>query len=272
MPISLATKDFVQGGLLNDVDVEVLESQFVIYNYEGKANLSADPPLALKLHLKVVDDETEHTEYITCGSSRDFVPNEDDNGDTIEKNGTATNLRKGSNLFLFNQSLEEAGFPQAKLAEGKASNYKGMKFHLERRAAPKRTGLKDQGDDAKEKTFIACSNLISTVWDKKGKATAAPKAAAAAPKASAPAKPAPAAEPDEDMTNQAMELAGNVLAEYAEAGEVGIQKFKMNLFRTMTGVDQATKNAITALAVSDDVLGVLGWAVGGDKKDKLVLQ
>lgn len=270
MAISLATKDFVQGGLLNDVDVEVLESRFVIYDYEGKANLSADPPLALKLVLKV-DDDTEHTEYITGGSSKDFIPNPNDDGDTIEKNGSASNLRKGSNLFLFNQSLEEAGFPQAKLAEGKSSVYKGIKFHLERRASPKRQGIRD--DSEKEKTYIACGQLISVPWDTKGKAKAAAKPANSTAKPAA--KPAPAAAPvedDEDMTNKAMEYASTVLAEYAEAGEVNIQKFKMGLFRVMTGVDQATKNAITALAVSEDVLGVLGWAVGGEKKDKLVIQ
>lgn len=265
MSISLATKDFVQGGLLSDVDVLVKEASFVVYNYDGKATVK-DPPLALKLVLEVADDETEHIEYITAGSSRDFVPSDDEN--TIVANGSAKNLRKGSNLFLFNVSLEEAGFPQAKLVDGKASVYTGVKFHLERRAAPKRQGLKDQdvNEAGYEKTYVACQSLISTPWDKsgqKGKAVAAPKAKATA---AAPA-PAPAADDDTDseVLAKAGEFALTLLSDAADAGKIKTAQFKMKLFKLMGGASQDERNEMANVATSAAVLEPLGWATKGDE-------
>lgn len=267
MSISLATKDFVQGGLLSDVDVLVKQAEFVVYNYDGKATVK-DPPLALKLVLSIADDESEHTEYITAGSSRDFVPNPEDDGNTIAPNGSAKNLRKGSNLFLFNESLEAAGFPQAKLVEGKAKNYEGVKFHLERRAAPKRQGLKDQSDTNEagyEKTYVACQSLISTPWDKsgqKGKAVAAPKAKATA-------APAPAADTDSDVDAEvlakASEFAMTLLSDAVDAGKIKTAQYKMKLFKLMGGAGQEERNEMANVATSADVLGPMGWAIKGDE-------
>lgn len=271
MPVSLATKDFVQGGLLNDVDVTVLNAKFVIYDYDGKATFAKDPPLALKLTLKVDDDDSEHTEYVTGGSSGDFVPTEEDDGDTITRNGTAKNLRKNSNLFRFNESLEQAGFPQAQLALGKASAYTNTRFHLERRPMPKSTGLTTQDEQGREKTYIACGALISTQWDKGKKGAVAAKPAAAPAKGSAKAAPK-AVEPEsaeeqevsQEMLDQAAELMGNILEAAASAGseEVLTQKAKMQLFRTID-LPQDEKNALVNVCLSADLLGSLGWKISG---------
>lgn len=269
MSISLATKDFVQGGLLTDVDVSVKEAQFVVYNYDGKATVK-DPPLALKLTLTIVDDETEHTEYITAGSSRDFIPTPDDDGETISSNGSAKNLRKGSNLFLFNESLEVAGFPQAKLVEGKASNYAGMKFHLERRPAPKRQGLKEETNESGyEKTFIACASLISTQWDKSGQKGKGRAVAAAAPKATAAAA-AKVEEPaeegaSEELMAKATDLAMNILTDAMDTGKIKTAQFKMKLFKAMGAAPQNERNEMAQLATSAAILGPMGWTVKGDE-------
>lgn len=268
MSISLATKDFVQGGLLADLDVFVKEAEFVVYDYGGKATSMKAPPLALKLTLNVVgDDDTEHTEYITAGSSDDFMPNPDDKGETIVANGTATNLRKGSNLFLFNESLEKAGFPQPKLVEGLASNYAGMKFHLERRPAPKRQGLKEEVHEGGfEKTYIACGTLISTKWDKsaqKGRSTvkAAPKAAAPAAEATSNG----AGDVDTDVMAKASDLAMEILSEQLDSGKLKTAAFKMQLFKLAGSIPQNERNELAKVATSADVLGALGWVVKGDE-------
>ena len=267
MSISLATKDFVQGGLLSDVDVTVKEASFTVYNYDGKTTVK-DPPLALKLTLEVKDDESEHIEYITAGSSRDFVPSDDEN--TIVSNGSAKNLRKGSNLFLFNESLEKAGFPQAKLVDGKANVYTGIVFHLERRAAPKRQGLKDQSDTNEagyEKTYVACGALISTPWDKsgqKGKSVAAPKVKATA------AAPAPAESDDDtdpEVMAKASDMAMTILGDNTvlESGKIKTSHFKMRLFKLMGNAGQDERNAMANTATSAEVLGAMGWAIKGDE-------
>jgi hypothetical protein len=267
MSISLATKDFVQGGLLTDVDVFVKEAQFTVYDYDGKATVK-DPPLALKLVLNVVDDDTEHTEYITAGSSRDFVPCDSDDGETIEANGSAKNLRKGSNLFLFNESLEKEGFPQAKLVEGKASNYAGMKFHIERRPAPKRQGLKEEANEGGyEKTFIACGKLISTKWDKSGQ-KGQKTVKATAPKDAAPAAEAAssgAGDVDADVMSKAGELAMQILSEQLDSGKLKTAAFKMQLFKLAGSIPQNERNELAKVATSADVLGALGWVVKGDE-------
>ena len=126
MPLSISPDDFVQGGLLQDVDVEVKAAVYEVYDYGGKVRMNNDPPIALKLTLQVPGTEDQHEEYITGGSSADFVPDPNTNGDTLEPNGTATALRKGCNLELFSTSLVAAGFNKPKLVEGKASNLVGQ--------------------------------------------------------------------------------------------------------------------------------------------------
>jgi len=264
MSISLATKDFVQGGLLNDVDVHVKEASFCVYDYGGKATSMKAPPLALKLVMTIVDDDTEHIEYITAGSSDDFMPNPEDAGETIVANGSATNLRKGSNLFLFNESLEQAGFPQAKLVEGKASNYAQMKFHLDRRAAPKRQGITQvQKEGDFEKTYIACGALISTAWDKSGQKRAKAPAAAAPKAAAKAAEPVAAEESDVDqaLVDKASTLAMDILSEVIDAGKMKTAAFKMSLFKAMGQAPQNERNEMANVATSAAVLGPLGWAI-----------
>lgn len=176
--ISFWPDDFVQGGLLQDVDVLIKEAVWEIFDYQGKANV-ANPPCSLKMTLQPVGSEETHEDFISCGPSSDWVPNPETNGDTIAAVGTGTTLKKGSNFHLFVESLKECGMPKALLAGGKASALVGLVFHLDRPVRPKMAGIEDKNASGREKTYIKCSKIISLPGEGKGKPKAGGAAAAA---------------------------------------------------------------------------------------------
>lgn len=176
--ISLCPEDFVQGGLLQDVDVEVKGAVFEVFDYGGRTTMRAEAPLALKMTMVPVGSQEEHEEYVSAGSSRDFLPNPDTSGDTVMSAGTSSQLRLGSNYALFSGSLIAAGFPKAVLREGKAHSLVGLVFHMERRARPKMAGI-DTPEDKREKQYIHCAKIIRLPGETgKGAAAARPGAKA----------------------------------------------------------------------------------------------
>jgi len=157
MAISMNPDTFTEGGgLLDDVDVEVLESKFEIFNYGGKG--PATP--ALKWKLKPLDDGEAIDQFWSCGSSDAFIPSSD--GESLEPTGDATAPRKNSNLHVLLESLKKAGFPMSKLEEGKISVLSGMKCHVVRKPAPRRPGL-DQSSEARryEQTILEVGKIIA---------------------------------------------------------------------------------------------------------------
>lgn len=216
MAISLHPRDFVMGGLIQDVDVEVVEARFIATDYDG--TLPSASALALKMDLKVLGDETNtiHTQLFAAGNIANFAPDPETDGRTLEKNGSREALDKNSNLGLFLQSMMDAGANLTPMSKGDVSALEGARFHIVRKPAPKREGLSNTTARAdgqeREKTIVLCSKIISLPWDKAGKPAAAAKPAATA---AAKGKPA-AAEPEADEAESAypadvLERAGDFL-------------------------------------------------------------
>lgn len=261
--------DFVQGGLLNDVDVEIVSARFVAWDYDG--TLPSPDVLAVKLDLKVIDTDEEHSDYISCGKIADFAPNGDDDGATLEPQGSKSKLSKNSNWWLFLMSAVEVGLDPTPLNAGNISVLDGMKFHLVRKAAPKREGLTiTKKQEGRESQYVAVGSIISVPWDAKaGKKIAAKQTAAKAgaaqksvnAKTAAP-PPVAAAELDDAVNSRIMDVVMEVLGE--ASGPVKIASMKMLVFKKMNKDKGDVRSAALVAATSAEWLGENGFTVDGD--------
>jgi len=176
--ISLNPSSFVSGGLLNDVDVEVVEARYSLFDYQG----TVDPVNArttLRLKMRTLDGQQDATEHLTLGQTQDFIPNEADGGLTLRSLSGKSGLSKKSKLFFFLQSLVEAGFDASHLDSGRADCLEGVRFHFVRKPMPDLSGLEitRRGKNPDQQVeYIHVTKYLGEA----AKAKAKPKAAAEA--------------------------------------------------------------------------------------------
>lgn len=169
MPVSLNPKTFSSGGLLNDADVEIVSSRFVLYDYNGTITDPQQISVALHLVMRTLDSGEEYSEYFSFGRSPDWMI--DDEGRTVE---SVSGKRPNSNsvFAMFIQSLIDAGYDASNLDSGDISVLEGLRVHVVRRAAPESwkslPGMK-KDDSKREKTYLAVEKILSDA----GKAGAA---------------------------------------------------------------------------------------------------
>jgi hypothetical protein len=111
--VSMRPSTFTQGGLIDDVDVEITRARFSLYDYEGKSD---EPALVLGLTVKEADGN-EHFQAYSAGDKAYFVPNEDpkdedNNGKYLVKVGDRDALNGGTNAALLINSMINAGVPE----------------------------------------------------------------------------------------------------------------------------------------------------------------
>jgi len=178
---SLNPKDFITGGLLDDVDVTLKKVMFEMFDYEGKS----DPAPSLGIDL-VTGDEGEgdkpYRNHWSVGGAENWVPSDD--GMEIIPIGKDTMPRKTSNLFFLVTSLLEAGVPESVLDSGRIDFLEGLKCHIIRKDPPKRGNLpaggmrrgRDGKDYEKDGKVYAVSKIYEPYpWDSKKGATKAAK-------------------------------------------------------------------------------------------------
>lgn len=152
--ISLAPSTFVEGGgLVGDVDVEVTDAQFVMFDYNGTI---AVPVPALGLSLKEINGEKTHDQYFSCGDAEQFAPSSD--GSSLIPTGDRTSINTSSKAAMFLISMVNAGVPETLLASGNIKDIIGLRVHVIRVASPKRAGLTNQKEGA---TDLTVSKLIA---------------------------------------------------------------------------------------------------------------
>lgn len=185
--ISLARAK-VGGGLIDDVNVEILDAKFVEYDYDGSVN---PPVLALAVELNPYDggeDAKPSVEYLSAGALTRFVPSED--GSMAVPVGDAQLLNDNCNAIKFLFSALEQGFPEDLLEAGDVTTLVGMKCHILRVEAPKRQGLIRGGKNAdRPQTTLTVSSIIELPGA--GGPTGGKKAVSS-PKPAAGARPATA--------------------------------------------------------------------------------
>lgn len=265
--VSLRPSTFSQGGgLLGDADIEVIRARFTT-GYGG--NSTAEDATTFMLVMKD-GDATEHTQYWSCGQG--FVPSEtgdeESNGLFLVPVSDKTAPNSSSNMAMCLTSLVNAGLPED-LLEGPISALEGLKAHVDRIPAPKRSGLpKRSGPNAdREQTILVFTSILmlpgETPKTAQGKVAQMPKpgaTGAAKAQPSGPAKPVTAAaSPFADRI--AEELIGIFAAEGVE--ELKKVQIVQKLFKAIPSTD-TDKKAILADAGKDEVLSALeGFAFDG---------
>jgi hypothetical protein len=157
MGVSLKPSDAVKGGgLLDDEDVRVVESKFVMFDYGG----SVLPSPALMWKLDTMDGSELIPQYWSMGSSKDWIPSDD--GKELVAIGRRTQLIDDCNGMILLSSLINAGFPESKIADD-ISIFEGLECHVNRVAAPERKGLTKKKEN---QTILTVSKVHKLPWEK----------------------------------------------------------------------------------------------------------
>lgn len=244
---SLNPDDFQEGGgLVDDVDVVMKECRFEMFDYQGSV---PEPVPSLKV-LMTDDDGNDIDQYYSMGSAKDWIPSED--GKQLMSVGTATGIRASSNGGIFIKSLIDAGFPVDKMGSD-ISSIDGLKAHVIRVPAPKRSGIKQSAKqkEREEKygppTLLVVGEVISLPWEK-----TKPKGAPAGKKASAKAEAAP------DQGDDVSEAAINAIMEIlSENGTAAKKELPAKLFQSLK--EDPNRNEIIKLAFDDNFLASGPW-------------
>lgn len=159
---------FVSGGLVNDIDVEVLDAKFVYFDYDGQG----PEVVASQLTLKDSDGEEHIQHWPVGGRTQDgdnlFIPSDD--GKFIYRAKDKGSLNRGSNHFLMIETLKRCGLADESIVDEDISSLIGMKGHVLRYPAPKRTMPNQKTrEDGREPEFLGWSEVYSFPWDAKGK-------------------------------------------------------------------------------------------------------
>ena len=265
--IGMAEDDFVQGGLLSDVDVEITALQLLGWDYQHAIDYDV---LAVRAELSVLDEKGSRLEvapeeqFWSCGPKFEEVIVSEDGYRLLP--GSKSNLTKGSNWFIMLQSLWQYGMPKDYLREGNIKVLLGTKFHAVRVPAPKREGLASSGgkNPDREKTVLVANAIISAPW-KKGTTRTRASSASTAPAAGAAAGAAgaaPAAAEDSaaangagDTTTLAGDLIRKILTDNPVVGSVA--DLKVLAFRELQSSAPDKRNSILGKLVT--LMKDQGW-------------
>ena len=146
--VSFNPDDCIEGGgLLDDVDVKVLDAQAVLFDYDGKQ----DVPSPGVLFTFDAGGEKPAVQFISIGgSNQDWAPNEEKTG--FKAIGKRTALTKTCNYLVFVSSAINCGFPKDQV-KNDVRVWVGMECHLER-IAMERKGLEKKDSDKQSFAYI----------------------------------------------------------------------------------------------------------------------
>jgi len=267
-PIPLGLDDFVQGGLLSDVPVEILQIKFRGFDYGGAVSKDI---LAVWVQFGLLDDNLKRTtdepveQFMSAGGDLDEVMISEPDGDMVgvlNSTGAKSAMTKGSNFEIFLQSLTKPinggpAMPKNWLRDNHSSLkcLLGLKFHLFRSPAPKREGIDTSGRKRKEfeQQVPTATKVYWAPWAAKqaaGKVDKKPAAAATAQAAAAPAETtqqvngsaAAAGGGVDEITQQAIDTVKAVLADNPIFES--IDDLKVAAFRHHSKTKADTRNQI----------------------------
>lgn len=194
-PIPLGLDDFVQGGLVSDVPVEVIEIQFRGFDYQGSVQKDI---LAVWMKLALLDENLKRTNddpvenfWSAGGDLEEVAVSSDGYQVGMLPGGSKSAMTKGSNFEILLKSLTKPALggpamPVNWLRDNQSSLkcLLGTKFHMLRTPAPKREGIDTSTRKRKDydSTIATATKIYWAPWAPKtqgGKATARTAAAAA---------------------------------------------------------------------------------------------
>lgn len=264
MALSLRPSTFSAGGLIDDIDVEIVRARFVQYDFEGKS----DEPKLCILGVMKDNDGNEHPQYWSAGDLQFFVPsedpkNEDLNGITCVQVGQKTALNGGTNAALFLNSLVQVGFPEDQLDAGDLRVLEGVKVHVNRVPQPKRNNLpKKTGQSDRDPMVLIATALIAMPGESKPAAatktaaktatTGKPIGVAAAAKSGTARTASPSNELDMALVE---ELGGELMGLFASKEVQSMKKVELTkgLFSSIDKTN-TNKTKMIGMAARDEVL------------------
>jgi len=156
MPSLKPSKAVAGGGLIGDVDVTLTNFHFGTFTYPGK-NVEAFALLATAIE----EDETETPVNWTMGQ---LTPTKD--GKFFE----GGELRQSSNLYLFLNSLIQAGFPEDKI-EDDITVLDGIRVHIIQQLTKRTGGVGQRMPRADGRVFepsvVVVTEILELPWEKK---------------------------------------------------------------------------------------------------------
>jgi len=156
--VSINPEDFSKGGILNDVDVEFLETRFM--TGEDAAEQTEDmakytdleETLFLAANLKTPDGD--QWQYWSSGKLEYFKPSSD--GHRAIPVSTSEKLSDSCNAYILLASILNSGYPRDHFVDD-VSIFDGMLAHVIRAEQPKRAGL--GSDDSKTRTVLTVESI-----------------------------------------------------------------------------------------------------------------
>jgi len=184
--VSINPEEFSKGGILNDVDVEFLETRFMTgEDAEEQTDEMAKYPNfeeTLFLAAKFKTDDDEVWQYWSSGKLIYFKPSSDGTKAVRTPGGTAERLSDSCNAYTLLASIVNAGYPRDKF-EDDVSIFNGLHAHVIRVEQKKRAGLDSSSEDSPAKTVLTVESIIEPFpWEggkRKGKGKTTGKAKAA---------------------------------------------------------------------------------------------
>jgi hypothetical protein len=262
---SLLPEEWVSGGLLNDVDVDITDMSFVDdWTYNGQVET---PPLALRV---TMTDEAgaETIQYLSAGDLTRFVPSEDGKRAVPAEGSTATALNNNTNCAAFLASIMEQGFPK-KLVSDRVDVFEGCNVHVNRVPQKKRAGL---ATDGKEREVLIVTKINSLPGEKATTAAAASrpkgvKAATASPKKAAGSASDTESEAPEIDVELATAVVETVLAVLEEKDGKAVPFKTLSLAALKHLAGNPDKAAISAILKNPEQLAAVAEALGDFETD-----
>jgi hypothetical protein len=202
---SMVPSTFVEGGLWDDLDVEISDIAWTKFNF-AKSDAAVNLRLALGCEFYPLEGleagKEPYQQMFSAGDLKYFVPSADDEGAYAVPVGDKSAMNSNTNASMFIISLFECATPEQhawlsqELASGNCKALKGLKLHIKRQPQKERKGLSQQEGVDRTPTVMLATNIIalpgeteSVVVEQQGATPQAASPKAASPKA-APAKPA----------------------------------------------------------------------------------
>lgn len=273
MAFSLRPSTFIQGGLIDDLDAEIIRARFVSYDFEGKSSDGAK--LCALLLLKDADGN-EYPQYFSAGDLQYFVPSEDPknadlNGITIVTVGDKTALNGSTNTALMLSSLVQAGFPEDMLDGGDLRVLEGLVGHWNRVPQPKRNNLpvKPGQDSNKVPMVLVCTAIKSMPGEPKPTSkpqSSGGKTSPATGKSQVASNPQSTASQASTASDDVKsELTGELIGLFATEGVQSMKKVDITR-KLFASIDKTNPNKqkMMSIVTKDDILKSLeGFTYNG---------
>ncbi len=176
--VSLNPDMATQGGLIDDINVEITDALAVMWDYNGNA------PTGPAMAVEYTDvNGAQHIQYYSAGKAEDWLAHE--SGEGFVSVSGKTGFNSNSNIMMLFDSLVKAGFPKEHLT-GNVKVIVGTKGHVLQHIT-ERKGLIRTGKNADRPSSVLLVSKITELPAGVGGTAVAQQATQAATKAPAAA-------------------------------------------------------------------------------------